>query len=284
MAASVAAAPASAADDDALFDSGRLLATGGVSQLEGAGGGGLAPWAVITGYGTENAVGINGHYTFVGLPDFLLHTGGLAVGLFDRLELSYAYQAFDTRGTGAKLGLGKGYTFHQHVFGAKLRLIGDAIYDQDRWWPQLALGIQYKSNDRGDVIRLVGGKDDDGIDFYLAATKLILSESLLLNATVRATKANQFGILGFGGDRNDDYRPQFEGSAALLVSRNLALGVEYRMKPNNLSFADEDDAADVFVAWFLNKHVSATLAFVALGDIATERDQNGLYFSLQVGL
>jgi len=35
----------------------RLLATGGVSQIEGAGGGGLTPWALITGYGTDAQIG-----------------------------------------------------------------------------------------------------------------------------------------------------------------------------------------------------------------------------------
>src|SRR5438552_5099407 len=73
-----------------LLDSGKLLATGGVSQLEGAGGGGLVPWALITGYGTRNAIGANVHYTYVNLPDFELQSAGVAVGLFDRLELSFA--------------------------------------------------------------------------------------------------------------------------------------------------------------------------------------------------
>ncbi|OYW32390.1 MAG: hypothetical protein B7Z51_03330, partial [Methyloversatilis sp. 12-65-5] len=31
----------------------RLIATGGVTQIEGAAGGGLNPWAVIAGYGTR---------------------------------------------------------------------------------------------------------------------------------------------------------------------------------------------------------------------------------------
>ena len=44
-------------------ESGKLLATAGVTQIEGAGGGGLAPWAVITGYGTRDAIGANAHYT-----------------------------------------------------------------------------------------------------------------------------------------------------------------------------------------------------------------------------
>ena len=36
----------------------RLIATSGVSQIEGAAGGGLVPWAVIAGYGTRDQFGI----------------------------------------------------------------------------------------------------------------------------------------------------------------------------------------------------------------------------------
>ena len=38
-------------------NSGKLLLTGGVTQVEGAAGGGLAPWAVIGGQGTRDQVG-----------------------------------------------------------------------------------------------------------------------------------------------------------------------------------------------------------------------------------
>src|ERR1700753_2930791 len=94
---------AQAADIDLLSDSGKLLATAGVSQVEGAGGGGLVPWALITGYGTRDGIGANAHVTYVHLPDFTLATEGVAAGLSDRLELSYAYQGFDTGATGARL-------------------------------------------------------------------------------------------------------------------------------------------------------------------------------------
>ena len=266
-----------------LTDSGKLLATGGVTQLEGAGGGGLVPWALITGYGTRDAIGANAHYTFVYLPQYSLHSGGVAVGLFDRVELSYDRQAFDTRAAGVKLGLGSGFTFQQDILGAKVKLVGDAVYDQDSWLPQIAAGTQYKMNNQSAVIHAIGGRDANGVDFYLAATKLFLSESLLVNATIRETRANQFGILGFGGDKNNGYSTEFEGSAALLLSRQLAVGAEFRTKPDNLKFAKEGHAFDVFLAYFFNKNVSATLAFVALGDIATQRNQNGVYASLQVG-
>ncbi len=265
------------------FDSGKLLATGGVAQVEGAGGGGLAPWALITGYGTRDAIGANIHATLIQLPDFTLRTGGFAVGFFDRVEISVARQAFDTGGTGAKLGLGDGFTFHQNIYGAKVKLVGDAIYDQDSWLPQIAFGTQYKTNDRDAVIHAIGGREAHGVDYYLSATKVFLNESLLANATIRETKANQFGILGFGGDKNDSYSTEFEGSLALLLTRQIAIGVEYRTKPDNLGFAREQNAADVFFAFFLNKNLSATLAYVDLGDIATIKDQRGAYLSLQAG-
>jgi hypothetical protein len=284
--------PAMAQDDEAappayrapLFDSGKLLATGGVSAVEGEGGGGLAGWALITGYGTRDGVGVNVHDTFVGLSDYQLTSPGIAVGLFDRLELSYTRQSFDTEATGAALGLGQGYTFHQDIYGAKLKLAGDAVYDQDSLLPQIAIGAQHKENDRAAVIAAIGGKGHVGTDYYLAATKLFLAQSLLVDVTLRETKANQFGILGFGGDKHDAYTSMFEGSAAYLLSRSLVLGADVRTKPSNLSIAKEGDAFDLFAAWFVNKNLSATLAYADLGNIVIHNHQNGVYVSLQAGL
>jgi hypothetical protein len=69
-----------------------------------------------------------------------------------------------------------------------------------------------------------------------------------------------------------------------LLSRTLALGAEYRSKPNNLAIADEDAAWDVFAAWAPSKHVSLTFAYVDLGNIVIADSQRGWYASLQVGL
>lgn len=262
---------------------GKLLLTGGVKSVEGAGGGGLASWAVITGNGTDRGVGANAHATLVTLPDYELRTAGAAVGLFDRLELSFVRQEFDTGDTGAKLGLGKGFTFGQDVWGAKLRLAGDAVWDQDRWLPQVAVGIQHRKADQGAVIRAVGGQDDASTDVYLAATKVLLAQSAVVNATVRWTEANQFGLLGFGGDREDGRSLQFEGSAGMLLTKRLLVGAEYRTKPDNLGFAKEEAAFDVFAAWAPSKRLSVTAAYVDLGSIATFEDQRGLYLSLAAG-
>ena len=263
--------------------SSRLLATSGVSQIEGAGGGGLVPWAMITGYGTRDQIGANVHATVADVADFTLTSLGAAVGIYDRFEISYAHEWFDTGNAGKRLGLGGGYQFHMDVVGAKLRVLGDVVVDQDSWLPEISLGAQFKSADRHAILAAIGSAHPDGVDFYAAATKLFLSESLLVDATIRATKANQFGLLGFGGDRYRGYSAEFEASAALLLSRNFAIGVEFRDKPDNLGFAREGPAFDVFAAYFPNKHISATLAFLALGPIARQGNQNGVYFSLQSG-
>lgn len=263
--------------------SGKLLLTGGVTQLEGAAGGGLTPWAVIGGYGTRDEIGANAFYTRVNVGDYHLDDAGVLIGFYDRVELSYAQQRFDTEQVGAALGLGAGFTFKQDIIGVKVRVAGDAVLDSDSLMPQIAVGVQYKKNDQSAVLDFIGAEDDSGTDYYVSATKLFLAQGLLVNGTLRLTKANQIGILGFGGDRNDDYKPQFEASAAWLLNRKLAIGAEYRMKPDNLGIAREDDWFDVFVAYAPSKNVSVTVAYADLGNIVIKDNQRGLYASVQVG-
>lgn len=262
---------------------GGLLLTQGVSSVEGAAGGGLTPWALIAGYDTANQVGGNVHDTYIRTQDYSLNTYGVALGFSNRFEFSLAKQSFDTREVGATLGLGSGYTLTQDIVGFKVRLFGDAVLDQDSWLPQVATGIQFKHSENGDVLDAIGAKNHSGTDLYLSATKLLLDQSLLLDITLRLTKANQFGLLGFGGDNSDGYHPEFEGSLAYLLSKSVAVGAEYRTKPNNLGFAREQNAYDAFAVWTLNKVVSLTVAYVQLGDIATMKDEHGYYVSAQFG-
>ena len=263
--------------------SSRLLATSGVVQIEGAGGGGLVPWALITGYGTRDQIGGDLHDTVVPLTDFTLNSAGIAAGFYKRIELSYTHDWFATGAAGGRLGLGNGYQLHLDVAGAKVRLFGDAVYDQDTWLPEVSAGAEFKAADRHALLHAVGAGSPNGVDFYLAATKLFLAQSLLVDLTVRETKANQFGLLGFGGPHHEAYTPQAEVSAAFLLTRRLALGAEFRTKPDNLAFAPERNAYDAFAAYFFDKHVSATLAFASLGPIVRQGDQNGAYLSVELG-
>ena len=272
-----------AARADELRDGGKLLLTQGVSNIEGAAGGGIATWALISGYETRDGIGGNVHATGIQLQDYQFRSYGAAVGFRDRVELSYAHQDFDTQGTGEKLGLGHGFTFGQDVIGLKVKILGDAVYNQDSWVPQVAVGAQYKKANQGGVISVLGGQHSSGVDYFVAASKVYLDESLVLNGAIRATKANQTGLLGFGGNKNDDYHAEFEGSAALLLTRKFAVGVEYRTKPDSLKGLKEDDWKDVFAAYAINKQLSITAAYVDLGEIATFRNERGVYLSVQAG-
>lgn len=260
---------------------GRLIATGGVTQIEGAAGGGLTPWALIAGYGTRDEIGVTGFYTHLKMSDFRLHSTGIAVGIHDRVELSLARQRLEL-GTTVP-----GQTIDQDIVGVKWKLGGDAVFDQDTWKPQVALGMQYKHNrDYGFVPKLLGAKSASGVDVYVSATKLYLAglagRNVLLNATVRGTRANQMGLLGFGGDRSNAYSAQFEGSAAVFLNDHLAVGMEYRHKPDNLSVYEEDSYRDLFLAWTPNKRLAITLAYAQLGTVADKADQQALYTSLQL--
>ncbi|MGA2549698.1 MAG: DUF3034 family protein [Burkholderiaceae bacterium] len=280
---------AQTSDTGAAPDMGKLLATGGVSEVEGAGGGGLTPWALITGYGSRDSYGANVHYTVLETQDYRLESPGVAFGVLDRGEISFAQQQFE--GTDKAL---YGVRLRQNIVGLKLRVAGDAVYDQDRFLPQIALGAQFKQ-DQGiaGLERLgvrnvtdLGAKNDSGTDLYASATKLFLDQSILANLTLRWTKANEFGLLGFGGNLHDDYSLEPELSLAYLFTRNVAAGIEYRAKPHNLSIDDEHDAYDAFIAWFPNKHVSITLAYVDLGAIVNvfnPANQRGFYLSAQIG-
>lgn len=259
---------------------GKLRLTNGAASLDGASGGGLASWAIIAGKETAQGIGGSVHVTYVELPSYNWQSHGAAIGLFDRLELSYARQNLDTLDVGAALGLGRSYVLNQDVFGAKLRLFGDAIYGP-ALLPQLSVGVQYKNNLDAPVTAAVGAASSHGLDIYLAASKIVLAQSLLLNGTLRYTKANQLGLLGFGGDKSNNRTIQIEGSAGYLLSRNLVLGAEYRTKPDNLSIAREDDWIDLFAAYSIGDYFTVTAAYVDLGTIAAAERQRGGLLSLQ---
>ncbi len=260
---------------------GKLLLTRGISTVEGAGGGGLVPWALITGNSTERGIGATAHYTYVTLSDFDVESIGAAIGLYDRVEFSYSRMTLDTRDAGGALGLGQGFGIAQDVWGAKLRLAGDAVYAQDRWMPQVAVGAQFKRSNREDLVRGLGADDHEGVDVYASATKLFLAQSLLGNATLRYTSANQTGLLGFAPSGDASLQPEF--SLGYLLSRRLIVGGEYRFKPDNLAFAQEDDYFDFFGAYTVNHNLTLTAGYADLGSVATFGGQRGLYLSAQIG-
>jgi hypothetical protein len=254
-----------------VASSGKLLATPGVSQIEGSAGGGIVPWAQLAGYASENEVSVNGFCSRADVTDYTLDVCGAQLNLFNRVELSYAVQKFDVPALKTKI--------EQSVTGAKIRLYGDIVYSD---WPQVSVGIQHKSLDDGTVAKLVGANDTSGTDVYLAASKLHLGAvagyNWFWNVTTRYSEANQLGLLGYGG-ANNSAKIQLEASTAVFLSPQVAVGIEYRQKANNLNLG-EQDWKDVFVAWIPNKNISVTAAYLDLGRIAGTNNQTGWYVSV----
>jgi hypothetical protein len=285
----------------AQAETGKLLLTGGVSSVDGAAGGGLTPWAVIGSNASAGEVGATAHFSRATTADYSLNTYGASVGIHDRVELSVARQDLKTGITGVLLKL-PGLHLRQTIVGGKVKIAGDVVLDSDTWMPQIAAGLEYKLLDSSglDPTLTALGAKRSGVDAYVSATKLFLAQGLLVNGTLRATKANQNGLLGFGatlGGANNSYSLQPEISVALLLSKHWAIGAEYRKMPNRLQTAGQaaglgdglraQDWKDIFVAWAPNKHLSVTLAYVDLGTIVpattAKRRQTGSYLSVQAG-
>ena len=311
------------------YNDGKVFLTGGVFTVDGAGGGGAVPWATITGYETRD--GINGGigYTYANLPALQLNVFGGAIGFYDRFELSYATHKLSLNLSNLDtvalldeiLGLGLGTdpwnsTLQMDVYGAKLRLFGDAVYTSDSWIPQVAIGGLYKENTTGELVRTLGANKTKDWEAYLAATKVFFPLSTLVNFTVRYTSANQIGLTGFGecsaGGCTNDKEFRFEASIAHLLSKNTAIGFEYQQHGGNLdgksvSLAGgglplegltdllgpllpgvqtaltqekESDWMDVFFAYAPNKNLSFVIAYLMLGNISVAQDQNGFYMSM----
>ncbi|MBW4935086.1 DUF3034 family protein [Marinobacter sp. F4206] len=263
----------------------RIWATGGVTTIDGSAGGGLVPWALLGSYASDEEWGGTLALSRAETDDYTLSVAGAGVNWRNRLELTVARQSLDLDALVFTLKNGFGLEqdeLNQDIFGAKVRLTGDVLYSP---WGQWSAGLQYKRQRNFTVPDAIGARDDSGTDVYLSGSKLffaaLFDRNLLLNATARATRANQGGLLGFGGDRNNSYEVMAEASVGLFLNRQWLVGAEYRQKPDNLGFAKEDDWWDLFIAWVPDRRLAVTAAVVNLGDVATLADQRGLYLSLQ---
>lgn len=252
---------------------GKLIATAGLIQVEGSGGGGIVPWATIAGYDSQDQTSLSAVSSTVHLDDYRLNVIGVTGSFYDKVELGIAQQRFDLKTLGGEI--------KQNIFSVKYKVYGDVVYST---FPQISVGAQHKKLLDSGVANLVNAKNSkSGTDFYVAMTKVHLGAvagyNTVWNLTFRATKANEMGLLGFGGSANDDYEIMTEASVGVLFSRHIAVGVEYRQKPDNLNLK-EDDWYDYFVSYIPNKNFNVTLAWTELGSIAGSEDQKGLYLSI----
>ncbi len=99
-----------------------------------------------------------------------------------------------------------GLTLGQDIVGLKVRLAGDAVFEPDRWLPQIAARRAVEAHPgfrcrfRAPSARRAARMSictSRRPRLYFAA---LAGRNVIVDATLRRTRANQFGLLGFGGD------------------------------------------------------------------------------------
>ena len=252
----------------------KLIGTAAVNHIEGSAGGGLIPYAVLSGYATNTQTGAAVFASQARVDDFSLNAIGFAYTWHDRLELSYSDMTFDIDAASLDIPM--------TVIGAKVRLFGDIVYNPMGQW---SAGLQYKKLDDFTVPQSVGARKDSGTDFYISGAKVWLdgmfNRSVVANVNLRMSKANQIGFLGFGGDQGNSYKASLEGALGVFINRNWLVGTEFRSKRDQLTAVKEQGWQDIFVVYFPNKSLSITAAYLDLGSIAGSSKQTGFYVSVQ---
>ena len=201
-------------------------------------------------------------------------------------------------------------TIKMDIFGAKVRVFGEAIYDSDNLIPQVAVGGFYKINHNKALLQTLQAAKSKDWEAYISATKIFFPINTLINVTLRYAAANETGLTGFGGPDGDKKKIRPEVSLAYLLNKRTAIGAEYQKHGDNLDgkgvslqgintgalspvlgavlpnlnaslTQHESDWYDAFVAFFPSKHLSITMAYAMLGNITLTPNQNGYYVSLQ---
>jgi hypothetical protein len=252
-----------------------------VTTIDGQGGGGLVPWALLASSPSVSITGLNTQN--LGINSIAVN-GGIA----NRVELSYAHTTVDV----VPLTTANLASIDNYGFKVKLNDMGDL--------PQFSIGVVNKqaSGSLLDSTVVPAVKNSkSGTDVYIAATKVvnIAGTNVLLNGVIRASKANQLGALGFGGGNaagaktGYSYKP--EVSAEVFASDNVLIGAEYRAEPaNGVTATDgvlhQNAAYDLNIVYIASKNLALTAAYVNLGQVAPaiagSNRQAGMYLQAQV--
>ena len=214
----------------------------------------------------------------------------------DRLELGYGLNALTLNDLPDLVKDSTGLTIEDdvvylHNFNARLALLKEGEFNQ-AWLPAVTAGIHYKYNatinnidsDLNGTLSSIGIEDNDGVDYTIYATKMLsfLPRPLLINAGLRSSEAAHTGLLGFTGERET----LFEGNVVLFATDNLAIGAEYRQKPNNYQpidgiIAGEDDWWSIVAAYVVNENLTVSGGYFNLGDVLDEENVDAVAIKLK---
>jgi hypothetical protein len=178
---------------------------------------------------------------------------GTAASIFDRLEVSYGWEAVAPHG---------GKTIYKNNVGTKLLLVPENAGDH-KFIPAISIGGILKNTNY-----VPAGTKHVGVDVYLVATKLIKETPLpvLLSGGLLATNSRTTGVFGY----DPNYRFTWFGNADLIVLKNLAVGYEYKQGAKFHGWHDAD-YQDVHATWFINDKWTLVGAWVYAGDAKSSK-------------
>ena len=187
---------------------------------------------------------------YVRLPssDIDWNAAGGAISLFNRVEVSYGYEA---------VAIGGAANIHKNNIGAKANLVPENAGDT-AFVPAISAGTIWKSTSKV----LVPGADDKGLDYYLVASKLITQTPLpvLLSGGALSSKEYVTGVAGF------DNKSKITGfaNAEVILPLGLALGGEFKQGEKYAAF-ENANYWDVSLAWLATKNLTLVAAHVDAG-------------------
>jgi len=170
--------------------------------------------------------------------------------LWGNMEIGYAYERLGLGGWTDDAKNALGVTIDQHLGLHNLNLRYMAIEEGDfdlTWMPAVTFGAHLKWNESqtkldqdttvipafGGLLDQLGSDHSRGVEFTVVASEMIydlLPWPLMVSAGLRNGDAIQTGLLGFAGERSTT----FEGSVIAFLTDDLAIGAEYRQKPDFL--------------------------------------------------
>jgi hypothetical protein len=179
---------------------------------------------------------------------------GTAFSLYDRVEVSYGWEAAAIHGN---------RTIYKNNIGTKFLLVPENAGDH-KFIPAISIGNILKITDN-----VPSGVKSVGDDVYLVATKLIKETPLpvLLSGGLLASNSRTTGVMGY----DPNYRFTWFGNADLIVLKNLAVGYEYKQGAKYHGWHDAD-YQDVHAAWFINDKWTLVGAWVYAGNAKSSKE------------
>ncbi len=235
-----------------------------LNNLQGSGGIAFNPLAYTAGLPWEGGEtnSLNGIVSkpqvgtwYINLSDAEINwfvLGG-AVTIFDRLEISGGYAWIDAHNYGDN-------RINTYNVGAKLRLLDENAFDT-AWLPAVAVGGVYKYTDSETVDAL--GLDNDGVDAYVVASKLITQTPIPVLLSVGGLLSDEvvYGVVG-----HNDYGAAAFANIDIIPVEQIALGFEYKQGVHVGDGITNHDYFDGHVAWFVTPQLTLVGAYAYTGD------------------